>query len=76
MAASAQAGRGFMHLWKRGWNEIPEVMGSGCYAVAGVFLGSLGLYNYYARDGDNRRYKQLYVVMRPDDPRAAKVHKD
>lgn len=73
---SAPAGRGLSYLWKKGWNEIPEVMGSGLYAVAGVFLGSIGIYKYYARDGDNRRYKQFYVVMRPDDPRVAKIHKD
>lgn len=70
------AARGLSQLWKQGWNEIPEVMGSGLYAVAGVFLGAIGLYNYYGRDGDNRRYKQFYVVMRPDDPRVAKIHKD
>lgn len=70
------ARQGINALWKRGWNEIPEVMGSGLYAVLGVFLGSFGLYKYYARDGDNRKYKAFYVVMRPDDPRAAKVHKE
>lgn len=70
------ASRGLNALWKRGWNEIPEVMGSGLYAVAGVFLGAIGLYRYYANDGDNRKYKQNYVVMRPDDPRVAKIHRD
>lgn len=51
-------------------------MGSGCYAAIGVCLGVFGVYKYYARDGDNRRYKQSYIVMRPDDPRVAKIHKD
>ncbi|XP_035776577.1 uncharacterized protein LOC126581376 [Anopheles aquasalis] len=76
MAASAQASRGLTALFKRGWNEIPEVVGSSVIALIGIGLSVVGLTNYYRKDADNRRYKLTYVVMRPDDPRAAKIRKD
>lgn len=70
------ARRGAVALLKQGWNEIPEVIGSSAVALVGLGLAGLGLYNYYSKDGDNRRYKMNYVVMRPEDPRAARVRKD
>lgn len=76
MAASAQASRGLTALFKRGWNEIPEVIGSSVMAVIGIGLTLVGLTNYYRKDSDNRRYKLDYVVMRPEDPRAARIRKD
>lgn len=76
MAANPQVTRGVYGLLKRGWNEIPEVVGSTGIALIGLVIGGVGLVNYYAKDGDNRRYKSTYVVMRPEDPRAARVHKD
>lgn len=45
-----------------GWNEIPEVMGGCVKGVIGLVLIGVGLRNYYANDGDNRRFKQTYVV--------------
>lgn len=62
--------------FKRAWNEIPEIVGSSVMALIGVGLASIGLYTYYQRDGDNRRYKLRYTVIRDDDPRAEKVRKD
>lgn len=59
-----------------GWNEIPEVMGAGAMGVLGIFIGSFAVYRYYKNDGDNRKYKNAYIVYRPDDPRASKVHRD
>lgn len=64
------------HLIILGWNEIPEVIGSSAVAIIGLGLCAIGLKNYYAKDGDNRRYKMSYVVMRPEDPRAARIRKD
>lgn len=74
-AVPAKAGR-LVTLFKQGWNEIPEVVGSSFMAVLGFGMAGFGLWNYYRKDGDNRRYKTGYVVMRSSDPRAAKVHKD
>ncbi|XP_067002855.1 uncharacterized protein NdufA3 [Anabrus simplex] len=76
MAAATQGQRGLMALFKRGWHEIPEVIGSSFMALIGIGLASVGVYNYYAKDGDNRRFKQTYIVYRPDDPRAARVRTD
>ncbi|KAG5684531.1 hypothetical protein PVAND_013759 [Polypedilum vanderplanki] len=63
-------------LLMRGWNEIPEVLASGALGLFGIGLATVGVYRYYKNDGDNRRYKMSYVVYRPEDPRAARVHKD
>lgn len=30
---------------------------------------------YYAKDGDNRKHKELYTVYRHDDPRVATLKK-
>lgn len=67
---------GTQGLLKRAWNEIPDIVAGTGLAVAGLVLAGIGVTNYYSKDGDNRRYKMTYVVMRPDDPRAEKVHKD
>lgn len=75
-AAAPQAAGRLATLFKQGWNEIPEVVGSSFVALLGLGLAGAGLVNYYAKDGDNRRYKSSIVVMRSDDPRAAKIHKD
>ncbi|XP_068629017.1 uncharacterized protein NdufA3 [Battus philenor] len=75
MAAPATR-RTLGQLLQQGWNEIPEVIGSTGLAVVGIVLGIVGVRNYIARDGDNKRYKQVYVIMRPDDPRVAKIRKD
>ncbi|KAJ9592854.1 hypothetical protein L9F63_015497, partial [Diploptera punctata] len=48
-------------LFKQGWNEIPEVVGSSFVALIGVTMGFVGLYNYYAKDGDNKKYKMEYT---------------
>lgn len=73
---SASAARNSVGLIKRGWHELPDIVAGSVMALIGLGLTGIGLYNYYANDCDNRRYKLGYVVMRPDDPRAAKVHKD
>lgn len=75
-AAAAPATRGLVALFKRGWNEIPEVVGSSFMGVLGLGLAFAGVYNYYSKDGDNRRFKSSIVVMRPEDPRAAKIRTD
>lgn len=74
MSAAAPS-RGLVGLLKRGWNEIPEVIGSGFMSLIGIGLGAYGLWHYYSIDGDNRKYRDSYTVIRHDDPRAAKVHK-
>lgn len=73
---SAQAGRTSLTLFQRACHEIPDIVVGTGLAITGLVLSGLGLTMYYSKDGDNRRYKGNIVVMRPDDPRATKVHKD
>lgn len=73
---SAPAARQSVGIIKKAWNDLPDIVGGSVLALIGLGLAGIGLARYYANDGDNRRYKYTYVVMRPDDPRAAKVHKD
>ncbi|XP_028157705.1 uncharacterized protein LOC135086937 [Ostrinia nubilalis] len=63
-------------LLKQGYNEIPEVLASTGLALVGIGMATIGCYNYIKSDGDNRRYKMTYVVMRPDDPRVKLIKKD
>lgn len=74
--AAPVARRTMGQLLKQGWTEIPEVIASTGLALVGVALGGIACYNYSKNDGDNRRYKQVYVIMRPDDPRVSKIKKD
>ncbi|XP_054728845.1 uncharacterized protein LOC129237894 [Anastrepha obliqua] len=73
---SASAARNSHGLLKRAWNEIPDIVAGSVLALLGLGLATAGVAGYYSKDGDNRRYKTGYVVMRPDDPRAEKVRKD
>lgn len=63
-------------LLRQGWNEIPEVLSTGVGALFFVAAGMYAVHLYDKRGMENKRYKLLYTVMRPDDPRVAKVHKD
>lgn len=72
----AARGVGLKALIKQGWNEIPEVMSTGAGALVAVVIGSYFIYQYEKKGLENKRYKLNYVIMRPDDPRVAKVHKD
>ncbi|XP_028039488.1 uncharacterized protein LOC114249960 [Bombyx mandarina] len=74
MAAASRKSLG--QLIQQGWNEIPEIFASTGLGLVGIGLGVLGAYNYVKNDGDNRRYKGTYVVMRPDDPRVKLIRKE
>lgn len=62
-------------LLMRGWNEIPEVMATTVLALVGVGIGTGSLWYYYKKDGDHKKYKLHYTVIRPDDPRVATIRK-
>lgn len=76
MAVPPAATRGLSALIKRGWNEIPEVLGSSVMGVIGIAMGAFALTKYYAEDGDNRRFKNSLLVYRSDDPRVKKIRYD
>lgn len=70
---SAAPSKGLIGLFKRGWHEIPEVVGSTFFLFAGLGFVGASLYLYSQKDGDNRRYKDQYTVYRHDDPRVCKI---
>ncbi|XP_045503024.1 uncharacterized protein LOC123699988 [Colias croceus] len=74
--ATPAARRTFGQLLKQGYDEIPEIYASTVMGLIGIGLGCVGVYRYNKNDGDNRRYKQLYTIMRPDDPRVKKIIRD
>lgn len=74
--AGAASRRSLGQLLQQGWNEIPEILASTGVAFVGMGLATIGCYNYVKNDGNNRRYKMTYVVMRPDDPKAKLIRKE
>lgn len=62
-------------LFKQAMNEIPEVVLSGVAATIVASIAYAKIHYDYANGGQNKRYKMIPVLMRPDDPRVAKVHK-
>ncbi|XP_050684769.1 uncharacterized protein LOC126979488 [Leptidea sinapis] len=68
--------RTLSQLIKQGYQEIPEIFASTALGLVGIGLGAYSCYRYVKNDGDNRRYKQVFIVMRPDDPRVQKLRKD
>lgn len=62
-------------LFKQACDEIPEVVGSVAAAVVGLGICA-GVLTYYSKhDLQNRRFKYMPVVVRPDDPRATNQRK-
>lgn len=74
--ASMAPRRTLSQLMRQGWTEIPEIFASTGAGLVGIALAVVGCYNYQKNDGDNRRYKKVFVIMRPDDPRVQKIRKD
>lgn len=72
---AAKAGR-LTALMKQAWNEIPETVCGlvlGVVSLAGAFTA---LHFYEKNDMDNSRYKYNFLIMRPDDPRVARIKRD
>lgn len=60
----------------RGWNEIPEIIGSSALMLVGAGIAVYSGIRYVQMDGEKRRYKMFYTVLRPDDPRMRFIRKD
>lgn len=76
MAGAPAARRGLVGLLKQGWNEIPEVLGATAGGLVGIAISCVALKIYYSKNLDNRRFKLIPVVVRPEDPRAKQVRTD
>lgn len=62
-------------LFKQAMNEIPEVVLSGVAATIVASIAYCKISYDYSHGAQNKRYKLMPVLMRPDDPRVANVHK-
>lgn len=62
-------------LFKQAMNEIPEVVLSGVAATIVASLAYAKIRYDYSHGGQNKRYKLIPVLMRPDDSRVPHVHK-
>lgn len=67
--------RAAVGIFKQGWNEIPELMGSGLLAIIGA---TLGIYRAYRIEFHSPppKYKIVPLVIRPDDPRVEIIRRD
>lgn len=63
-------------MFKQGWNEIPELMLAGILSMFAMAGGFYKLHTIQNTDVMNKKYKLLYTIMRPDDPRVARIRKD
>lgn len=73
---AAASNRGLVALFKRGWNEIPEIIGSSFMALIGLGFMGTALKVYYDKDADFRKHKLEYTVIRHDDPLAKRYKYD
>lgn len=69
MSAARAGSKTLGQLYRQGWNEIPEVMASSYMMLAGFVLAGAGSYLYIKNEGERRRYRFVYTVYRPDDPK-------
>ncbi|KAG7211895.1 hypothetical protein KM043_011105 [Ampulex compressa] len=58
-------------LWRKAWDEIPEIMASTGLAALGTLMF---VYASCTRTGyGDQKYFTEYTVYRPDDPRVKKI---
>lgn len=72
----AAAGGKFSALVRQGFNEIPELMFGGIATTLMASAACVKVYYWKKNELYNHRYKLEPILMRPDDPRVAKIHKD
>jgi len=56
------------YQWKRGWNEIPEVMAGTGLLIGGAAYTGYRSYLMYNTENRTKQFKHTYTIMRPDDP--------
>lgn len=76
MAAAPVARRSLGQLFKKACDEIPEVVGATAGGILGTLISIYAVNLYYKKGLDNRRFKMIPVVVRPDDPRAKNLRTD
>ncbi|KAH0955003.1 hypothetical protein HN011_004040 [Eciton burchellii] len=59
-------------FWRKGWTEIPVIMGSSFFVVIGTALMSYTAY-YTATHDQTPKYFNKPRIYRPDDPRVQTI---
>ncbi|KYN01246.1 hypothetical protein ALC62_07865 [Cyphomyrmex costatus] len=60
------------YFWRKGWTEIPVIMGSSIYGIAGCGMGAFILYYGLTHDLTPKYYNKP-KIYRPDDPAVQKI---
>ncbi|XP_018346867.1 PREDICTED: uncharacterized protein LOC108751274 [Trachymyrmex septentrionalis] len=60
------------YFWRKGWIEIPVIMGCSFLFVAGTSMGAFTLYYGLTHDL-TPKYYETAKIFRPDDPRVQKI---
>ncbi|XP_018313939.1 uncharacterized protein [Mycetomoellerius zeteki] len=60
------------YFWRRGWTEIPVIMGCTFLFLAGSGMGGFSLYYGFTHDL-TPKYHKTPRIYRPDDPKVQKI---
>ncbi|EFN65960.1 hypothetical protein EAG_06005 [Camponotus floridanus] len=60
------------YFWRKGWTEIPVVMGGSILMLAGFAMGGYAIYYGLSHDMTPKYYKTTRIY-RPDDPRVQTI---
>ncbi|XP_031840498.1 uncharacterized protein LOC116430461 [Nomia melanderi] len=63
------------HFWRKGWNEIPEIMFTTPIALASIVAVLYLRFTTTVYDRPPKFYRKI-TIYRPDDPRVANIRKD
>ncbi|XP_011636567.1 uncharacterized protein LOC105426865 [Pogonomyrmex barbatus] len=59
-------------FWRKGWTEIPVIMGSMFYFFGGTALAIYAGYSCLTQDLTPKYHKRI-TIFRPDDPEVLKI---
>ncbi|EGI66928.1 hypothetical protein G5I_04736 [Acromyrmex echinatior] len=60
------------YFWRKGWIEIPVIMGCSFFFLAGAGMGGFTLYYGLTHELTPKYYKTP-KIFRPDDPQVQKI---
>ncbi|XP_020290786.1 uncharacterized protein LOC109858173 [Pseudomyrmex gracilis] len=61
------------YFWRKGWQEIPVIMGGSFILLLGLGMTAFGATYCYMHDMTPKYYINIPRIYRPDDPRAQKI---
>lgn len=70
---ASKYGKGLTGLFKKFWDEMPEVVGSTALGLVGLGIGVYIIRDFLQKGEFIPKYKESYVVYRHDDPKIALI---